>query len=29
MLHVICALRDHHIEWHWRGIQRELARRAV
>jgi hypothetical protein len=29
MLHVICALRDHHLGWHWRGIHRELARRTV
>jgi len=29
MLHVICALRDHRLRWHWRGIHRELAGRTV
>jgi len=23
-LHVVCAVRDHHLLWHWRGILREL-----
>ncbi|MCI0537887.1 MAG: hypothetical protein L0Z50_21950 [Verrucomicrobiales bacterium] len=23
-LHVRCAVRDHHLLWHWRGILREL-----
>jgi hypothetical protein len=23
-LHVMCAMRDHHLLWHWRGILREL-----
>jgi hypothetical protein len=24
VLHVMCAVRDHHLLWHWRGILREL-----
>ena len=26
VLHTICALRDHHWNWHWRGIVREFSR---
>jgi hypothetical protein len=26
MLHLLCALRDRHLAWHWQGILRELAR---
>jgi hypothetical protein len=29
MLHVVCALRDHQVRWHWRGIHRELVRRTA
>jgi len=25
LLHVVCALRDHHLRWHWKGIRREFA----
>jgi len=28
LLHLACAYRDHKYQWHWRGIQRELFRRA-
>jgi hypothetical protein len=24
MLHLVCALRDHHLQWHWRGMRREF-----
>jgi hypothetical protein len=27
LLHVACALRDHHWSWHWAGIRRELRAR--
>ena len=26
VLHMLCAARDHHFAWHWRGVARELAR---
>jgi hypothetical protein len=25
LLHMACAMRDHHVRWHWLGIRRELA----
>ncbi len=25
LLHTICAFRDHHWGWHWRGIIREVC----
>jgi len=28
LLHLACAYRDHKYQWHWRGIQRELFKRA-
>ena len=27
LLHTVCALRDHHWTWHWRGIVREFSKR--
>jgi hypothetical protein len=24
LLHVVCLCRDHHLRWHWNGIQREV-----
>jgi hypothetical protein len=24
VLHLVCALRDHHLRWHWNGIRREF-----
>ena len=24
ILHAVCAFRDHHWQWHWRGILREV-----
>jgi hypothetical protein len=29
VLHLMCALRDHHVRWHWNGIIREFSRKAV
>ena len=26
VLHLLCARRDHRIQWHWRGVLREFAR---
>jgi hypothetical protein len=26
LLHLICALHDHQLRWHWRGILREFSR---
>jgi len=28
VLHLVCALRDHHLRGHWQGIRRELVRQA-
>ena len=25
VLHLWCAVRDHHWRWHWQGIRRELG----
>jgi hypothetical protein len=27
LLHVVCAFRDHHWAWHWRGMVREFPSR--
>ncbi len=24
ILHMLCAMRDRHLRWHWQGILREL-----
>jgi hypothetical protein len=24
VLHAVCAMRDHHWDWHWRGMVREF-----
>ena len=24
LIHTICAIRDHHWQWHWAGILREF-----
>ena len=24
-LHLVCAWRDHRLQWHWQGVARELA----
>jgi hypothetical protein len=29
ILHTVCAFRDHHWAWHWRGIVREIHRTAL
>jgi len=29
MLHLVCALRDHHLRWHWRGIVREFSSKTA
>ncbi len=29
LLHTVCAFRDYHWAWHWRGILREIHRPAV
>jgi hypothetical protein len=29
LLHVICAVRDRHVRWHWLGIRREFLRKAA
>jgi hypothetical protein len=29
LLHTVCAVRDHHWKWHWRGIMREVRRDAL
>jgi hypothetical protein len=28
VLHTVCAFRDHHWAWHWRGILREVHKNA-
>jgi hypothetical protein len=28
LLHLACAWRDHHYQWHWSGVLREFARQA-
>ena len=29
ILHTVCAARDHHWAWHWRGIVREIHQDGV
>jgi hypothetical protein len=29
VLHLVCALRDHHLRWHWHGIRREFSARQM
>ena len=29
LLHLVRAVRDHHLRWHWRGIVREFSRAVV